>query len=59
MHTYDQMRSEFQAVWPSLSLGGVLIADDATWSKAFVDFCEKRSEPWRISEDIGFCMKTR
>jgi hypothetical protein len=58
-HTYDQMMFEFEAVWPSLSLGGVLISDDATWSKAFVDFCEKWSEPYSISEDIGFVMKTR
>lgn len=38
LHTYANMRAEFQALWPVLRPGGVLIADDVGGNFAFQDF---------------------
>jgi hypothetical protein len=38
LHTYRSMLREFQAVWPFLRPGGVLIADDVGESSAFMEF---------------------
>jgi len=38
LHTYANMYWEFQAVWPYLRAGGVLIADDVDGHSAFSDF---------------------
>jgi hypothetical protein len=38
LHTYANMTWEFQAVWPYLRAGGVLISDDVDGHSAFSDF---------------------
>ncbi|MGH9342767.1 MAG: class I SAM-dependent methyltransferase [Terriglobia bacterium] len=38
LHTYRNMRAEFEAVWPFLKPGGFLIADDVEMNGAFADF---------------------
>jgi len=40
LHTYANMYWEFQAVWPYLRAGGVLIADDVDGHSAFSDFVD-------------------
>jgi len=37
-HTFETMMSEFEAVWPHLRTGGVLIADNIDCNTAFFDF---------------------
>ena len=41
LHTYANMYWEFQAVWPYLQAGGVLIADDVDGHSAFSDFVDR------------------
>jgi predicted O-methyltransferase YrrM len=41
LHTYRNMRFEFEAVWPYLRPGGALIADDAGDNRSFVEFARK------------------
>lgn len=38
LHTYRNMMREFQAIWPLMPPGGVLIADDVEGNRAFLDF---------------------
>jgi predicted O-methyltransferase YrrM len=38
LHTYKNMKMEFEMVWPHLSSGGVLIADDIEGNAAFQEF---------------------
>ena len=41
LHTYANMRAEFQALWPVLRPGGILIADDVGGNLAFNDFARE------------------
>lgn len=41
LHTYANMKSEFQAVWPILRPAGILIADDVGGNYAFRDFARE------------------
>lgn len=41
LHTYQNMKSEFEAVWPFLRSGGVLMADDVNQNRAFEEFAGK------------------
>lgn len=38
-HSYSNMMDEFKLVWPYLTPGGVLLADDIDRHNAFFDFC--------------------
>jgi len=38
LHTYGNIRREFQTIWPKLRPGGVLLADDVNLNRAFEDF---------------------
>ncbi|HVB55869.1 MAG TPA: class I SAM-dependent methyltransferase [Candidatus Acidoferrales bacterium] len=40
LHTYRNMKREFEQVWPQLKPGGVLIADDVEGNRAFEEFSE-------------------
>jgi predicted O-methyltransferase YrrM len=40
LHTYRNMRREFEVAWPALQPGGVLIADDVEGNQAFEQFAE-------------------
>ncbi len=41
LHTYNNMKMEFDMVWPRLSPGGVLIADDIEGNSAFQEFARR------------------
>jgi hypothetical protein len=43
LHTYRNMRREFEAAWPHLRPGGVLISDDVEGNAAFLELA-KRSD---------------
>jgi len=50
-HTYESQIEEFEAVWPHLRPGGVLISDDVN-NPAFLDFCkERRLSPMLIKQE--------
>ncbi len=39
------MRLEFEFAYPHLKPGGLLLADDALWNSAFVDFARSVKAP--------------
>ncbi len=51
LHTYRNMRREFEAVWPRLRTGGVLLADDVERNRAFDDLRQREPELWRVVRD--------
>jgi predicted O-methyltransferase YrrM len=51
LHTRRNMRREFDAVWPNLSPGGLLLADDVERNRAFVDLRRKGPSLWRVVRD--------
>ncbi|HEV2744326.1 MAG TPA: class I SAM-dependent methyltransferase, partial [Rubrobacter sp.] len=48
LHTRRNMRREFDAVWPSLTPGGLLLADDVERNGAFADLRRKDPALWRV-----------
>jgi predicted O-methyltransferase YrrM len=51
LHTYRNMRREFEAVWPRLRAGGTLIADDVERNRAFGELRQKNPALWRVVRD--------
>jgi predicted O-methyltransferase YrrM len=51
LHTRRNMRREFDAVWPHLRGGGLLLADDVDRNRAFGELREKDPALWRVIED--------
>jgi predicted O-methyltransferase YrrM len=41
LHTYEHMMFEYEAVWPYIEEGGLLISHDVLWTKAFGDSSKK------------------
>ena len=42
LHTYANMRMEFELIWPILRPGGVLISDDIQGNTAFLELTERK-----------------
>jgi predicted O-methyltransferase YrrM len=60
LHTYDQMLWEYEAAYPAIRRGGLLLSDDALWNDAFYDFARKVHEPdSRILRGVGFLAKSK
>jgi predicted O-methyltransferase YrrM len=51
LHTYRNMRREFEVVWPRLRTGGVLIADDVERNRALGELRQKSPALWRVVAD--------
>ncbi len=51
LHTRRNMRREFDATWPSLGPGGLLLADDVERNSAFADLRLKDPALWRVVRD--------
>jgi predicted O-methyltransferase YrrM len=51
LHTHRNMRREFDAVWPYLREGGLLLADDVERNRAFGELREKTPALWRVIRD--------
>lgn len=63
-HSYEHMMFEFRTVWPHLSTGGILFADDINWNNALSDFSKEVDRtPTMLSRDassngkFGFIIK--
>jgi predicted O-methyltransferase YrrM len=52
LHTYRNMRREFEAVWPRLREGGLLLADDVERNRAFGELRRKNPALWRVVRDV-------
>jgi predicted O-methyltransferase YrrM len=51
LHTYKNMRREFDTVWPHLRNGAVLLADDIERNPAFNELRQKNPSLWRVVKD--------
>jgi predicted O-methyltransferase YrrM len=51
LHTYRNMRREFELVWPRLRAGGVILADDVERNRAFGELRRKNPALWRVVQD--------
>jgi predicted O-methyltransferase YrrM len=49
LHTYRNMRLEFELVWPHMPPGGVLISDDIQGNAAFQDFANRSDAAFRVA----------
>lgn len=47
-HSYQNMRFEFECAYKSLAGGGLLLADDAMWNSALLDFARQVRQPIRF-----------
>lgn len=45
LHSYQQMKFEFELAHPFIRRGGLLLADDALWNSAFNEFAQAVSSP--------------
>lgn len=45
LHTYDQMKFEFEMARPHIRPGGLLLADDAAWNHVFHEFATEIFSP--------------
>jgi hypothetical protein len=51
LHTHRNMRREFEAVWPRLRTGGMILADDVERNRAFGELHRKGPALWRVVRD--------
>jgi predicted O-methyltransferase YrrM len=51
LHTYRNMRREFDLVWPYLRTGGVIVADDVERNRAFGELRSSNPALWRVVRD--------
>ncbi|MEM3062139.1 MAG: class I SAM-dependent methyltransferase [Nitrososphaerota archaeon] len=42
LHTYKNMKYEFETAWPYIKNNGLLVSDDIVYNNAFYDFCSSR-----------------
>lgn len=53
LHTYSNMRMEFDRVWPQLAAGGVLIADDIEGNGAFLELRQRQPQHWAVCREAS------
>jgi predicted O-methyltransferase YrrM len=57
-HSFEAMWFEFNAAWPALREGGVLVSDDVNSTEAFPRFAaEKRRTPVRLARGMALLQK--
>jgi len=57
-HSFDCMWFEFNAAWPALRAGGVLVSDDVNSTEAFGRFAaQERREPVRLARGMALLRK--
>ena len=57
LHTYEHMKFEFEAAWPHIRRGGLLISDDCTWNPAWEEFCRHHGVRSTIYRTTGLVVK--
>jgi hypothetical protein len=51
LHTYRNMRREFEVAWPRLRTGGMILADDVERNRAFDELRQRDPSLWRVVRD--------
>jgi hypothetical protein len=49
---------EYEAAWPKLKIGGVLVSDDVNRNSAFEDFCKAKQERGQVVGGKGLVFKS-
>ena len=57
LHTNEHMRFEYEAAWPYIKEGGLLLSDDVLWSNAYHDFAKKHKRKQVIYRSFGMIKK--
>ena len=57
LHTYEHMNFEFDAAWPHLKEGGLLLSDDVLWNNAFHEICKAQGKKPMIYRSFGMLQK--
>ena len=59
-HVYDHMMWEFEAAFPAIRPGGLLLSDDAVWNDAFRDFARRvGASQAQVLSGLGVLLKER
>ncbi|HTY91883.1 MAG TPA: class I SAM-dependent methyltransferase [Methanocella sp.] len=57
LHTYDHMLFEYEAAWPHITEGGLLLSHDVLWNNAFSSFCRMKQRKPVIYRSLGIIKK--
>jgi predicted O-methyltransferase YrrM len=57
LHTLEHQLFEYNAAWPYIRVGGLLLSDDIHWNAAFHQFCRKVKQPYYRCASLGICCK--
>ncbi|MGH9775206.1 MAG: class I SAM-dependent methyltransferase [Candidatus Acidiferrales bacterium] len=58
LHTYEHMQFELRTAYPYVKESGLMVADDALWNGAFVDFARETDEEGQIIRGVGYLRKS-
>jgi predicted O-methyltransferase YrrM len=58
-HSYENMMWEFEAAWPKVRDGGLLVSDDVLANTAFVDFCRNESLEHERVFNLGIARRSQ
>lgn len=57
LHTYDHMMFEYEAAWPHIESGGLLLSRDVLWNEAFLKFSKSVGAKPLIYRNVGVLKK--
>ena len=57
LHTYEHMKFEYDAAWPYITKGGLLLSHDVLWNNAFLKFSKKVNLKPLIYYSLGVIKK--
>ena len=57
LHTYEHMRFEYEAAWPHIRPGGILVSHDTLWNSAFYEFSRQVKAKPQIYYTLGLLRK--
>lgn len=57
LHTYEHMMFEYDAAWPHITEGGLLISHDVLWNEAFLHLSRKMNVKTIIYYSLGIIRK--
>jgi hypothetical protein len=57
LHTLEHQTFEYEAAWPHIVSGGLLLSDDIFWNPAFHRFCKRVGRPYKHHRNLGICQK--
>jgi predicted O-methyltransferase YrrM len=57
-HSYENMKFEYETVWPKIFEGGLLLSDDVNWNNAFKEFLKNNPHKFdHIYRNFGVILK--